>query len=114
MKISKPKTKSMHVERPKALQLPSIESIKKVEATYKHECKFCGRRCKTSRGLKIHTAACNKWHGLSEETYTINRIDAVFGRPQDRWFRVEWENHPDQDSWEPERSLISQGCEEAT
>ena len=28
-----------------------------------------------------------------------------------RWYRVKWEDHPGKDKWEPERSLIRQGCE---
>ena len=35
----------------------------------------------------------------------------MFGTPKDRWYRVEWVDHPGEDSWEPERSLTRQGCE---
>ena len=48
-----------------------------------------------------------------KNTYEIKRINAVFGTPKDRWFRVEWLGHPDKDNWEPERSLVRQGCEES-
>ena len=111
MDIHKGKTKNMVVERQAKMQLPTEAAVKKMEATYAHECEFCGRRCKTARGLKIHKAACNKQHGLTDEEYIIERINATFGTPQDRWYRVEWQGHPGKDSWEPERSLIRQGCE---
>ena len=113
MDIHKGKTKTMVVERQQQFNPPTVEAIKKTESEYKHECEFCGRRCKTLRGLKIHKAACNKQHGLTDESYEIKRINAVFGRPQDRWFRVEWVGHPGKDSWEPERSLTRQGCEQS-
>ena len=58
-------------------------------------------------------AVCDKQHGLTDESYEIERINAAFGTPADRWFRVEWQDHPGKDSWEPERSLVRQGCEEA-
>ena len=41
----------------------------------------------------------------------MEKINATFGTPKDRWFHVEWTKHPGKDSWEPERSLIRQGCE---
>ena len=48
--------------------------------------------------------------GASDSTILIKCINAVFGTPQHRWFRVEWEDHPGEDSWEPGRSLERQGC----
>ena len=48
-----------------------------------------------------------------DKEYELLRINAVFGTPQHRWFRVEWKGHPDEDSWEPERSLANQGCEQS-
>ena len=113
MTIHKGKTKNMIVERQQKLKPPTIEAIKKTEAEYKYECEFCGRRCKTARGLKIHQAACDKQHGLTDEVYTIKRVNAAFGTPADRWFRVEWLGYEGEDSWEPERSLIRQGCEQS-
>ena len=44
---------------------------------------------KTNRGLNIHKTSCGCQHGLTEEEYTIARINAVFGTTQHRWFRVE-------------------------
>ena len=87
--------------------------MKKTEASYKFACEFCGRRCKTSRGLKIHQAACAKRHGLTEEVFTVSKINAVFGTPADRWYRVAWQGYTGEDSWEPERSLQKQGCQDA-
>ena len=113
MEVHKGKTKNMVVERQATIKPPSTAAILKTEAGYKHECEFCGRRCKTLRGLKIHKAACDKQHGLTDEAYVIERINAVFGTPQDRWFRVQWQDHPGKDSWEPERSLTRQGCEQS-
>ena len=102
----------MIVERQQVkVKPPTVAEILVTEADYKHECEFCGRRCKTKRGLNIHKASCSKWHGLSEEEFEIKRINAAFGTPKDRWFRVEWTGHPGKDSWEPERSLTRQGCE---
>lgn len=111
MTIHKGKTKNMVVERQEKLKPPTVSQILTTEAGYKHECEFCGRKFKTSRGLKIHKASCDKWHGLTEEEYEIEAINAVFGTTEDRWYRVEWTDHPGKDSWEPERSLIRQGCE---
>ena len=113
MDIHKGKTKNMIVERQEKVKPPSVQAIMETEAGYRHECEFCGRRCKTARGLKIHQTSCDKWHGLTDEEYIIKRINAVFGTPKDRWFRVEWLGHEGKDSWEPERSLMRQGCEES-
>ena len=46
MDISKPKTKTMYVEKQQVCK-PTIQEIKDVESGYKHECQFCGRKCKT-------------------------------------------------------------------
>ena len=113
MTIHKGKTMNMIVERQEKLKPPPVEAIMATEAKYSHECEFCGRRCKTKRGLNIHKAACSKQHGLTDEVFTIERINATFGTPNDRWYRVEWLGYPGQDSWEPERSLVRQGCEES-
>ena len=113
MLIHTDKTKTMHVCRQEKQAPPQVDDIKQTEAGYKNECSFCGRKFKTNRGLNIHTASCKSQHGLTEEAFTIAGINAVFGTPQHRWFRVEWKGHQGQDSWEPERSLVSQGCEES-
>ena len=110
MQLHTGKTKNMHVQRQVKIKPPTAEQIKATEASYKHECEFCGRRFKTLRGMRIHRASCQKWHGLSEKEYELKKINAVFGTPKDRWFRVEWQDHPGKDSWEPERSLQRQGC----
>ena len=57
-------------------------------------------------------ASCDKQHGLTEEEFEIKKINVTFGTPADRWYRVEWRRHKGKDSWEPERSLTRQGCEE--
>ena len=93
------KTKTMIVERQSKIKPSSIEVIVKTEAEYKHECEFCDRRCKTSRGLNIHKASCDKQHGLTEEAYPIERINAIFGTPKDRWYRVEWQGYAGEDTW---------------
>ena len=67
-------------------------------------CNFCPRRFKTSRGLKIHMVTCNCQHDLSDETFEINDINAVFGTQEQRWFLC-WKDHPDKCSWESDRSL---------
>ena len=113
MSINASKTKNMHVEKQAKIAPPSVKAIKETEATYKHECEFCGRRCKTARGLKIHKAACACQHGLTDHAFTIDRINAVFGTVQRRWYRVEWEGYPGEDTWEPARSLVRQGCEDS-
>ena len=74
---------------------------------------FCGRRCKTKRGLHIHMASCDRQHGLTDEAFTIEGIDATFGTPECRWYRVQWEGYKGADTWEPERSLVRQGCEDS-
>ena len=58
---------------------------------------------------------CSLTPGCSSTGHWIQliKINAVFGTPKDRWFRVEWLGHPGKDSWEPERSLTRQGCEES-
>ena len=45
MYINKYKTKSMDVTKQIKLTSPTIDVIKAIEATYEHECKFCGRMC---------------------------------------------------------------------
>ena len=111
MEIHTGKTKNMIVERQEKLKPPTVAEILAPEAHYKHVCEFCGRGFKTRRGLNIHKAACDKQHALTDEVFEIKRINAVFGTPKDRWYRVEWVGHPGKDSWEPERSLTRQGCE---
>ena len=113
MQIHMGKTKCMHVRKQPYIAPPTIAEIKSTEAGYKHECKFCGRRFKTSRGMRIHLAACNNWHGLSVDEFPIGKLNAVFGTPENRWYRVEWIGYPGEDSWEPERSLTQQGCQES-
>ena len=51
--------------------------------------------------------------GLTDKSFVVKKINAVFGtvRQRQRWYRVEWEDYPGQDTWEPERSLVRQGCE---
>ena len=115
MQINVTKTKTMHVEKPEKISAPAISAIKETEATYKNACTFCDRKFKTVRGLKIHmaSASCNCQHGLTDESFEVQRINAVFGTVQQRWYRVEWVNHPGKDKWEPERSLVRQGCEDS-
>lgn len=100
----------MHVERQQKLKPPSLTAIKEAAADYKHQCEFCDRKFKTARGLKIHTKSCNHQHGLTDKEFPIDKLNAVFGTPQFRWFKVQWEGYPGQDSWMPERSLKKQGC----
>ena len=111
MTLHKGKTKTMHVRKQECLAPPTVDAIKKTEGAYKHVCKFCDRRCKTLRGLRIHMASCNNQHELTKEAYQCEGINAVFGTPEHRWFRMAWVGHPGEDSWEPERSLTAQGCE---
>ena len=113
MTINVSKTKTMHVMEQEKLALPTAEEILATESTFKHECTFCGRRFKTVRGMKIHMASCDCQHGLTDKSFVVKRINSVFGTVQQRWFRVEWADHPGQDKWEPERSLVKQGCEDS-
>ena len=110
MTINIPKTKVMHVARQEKIAPPTINEMKATEAKYTHKCKFCPRRCKTAGGLAKHMRFCNFQHKLSEEVFEVEGINAVFGVPEHRWFRVQWRGYPGQDSWEPERSLRDQGC----
>ena len=115
MSINASKTKNMHVEKQAKLAPPSLEAMKATENTYKNECIFCGRKFKTARGMKIHMAHCDCQHGLTDHEFPVNRINAAFGTAKHRWYRVEWEGYPDHhhDTWEPERSLTRQGCEDS-
>ena len=89
---------------------PTVQEMEQTEAKYKHKCKFCPRRCKTAAGLARHMRYCNYQYKLSDEVFEIEKINAVFGVPEHRWFRVQWVDHPGKDSWEPECSLRDQGC----
>ena len=111
MHINIDKTKTMHVERQAKLALPTLEQVMTMESSYKHQCEFCGRHFKSARGLKIHSASCDSYHGIAEEADEIKCINATFGTPQHRWYRVEWRGHPGKDTWEPERSLKKQNCD---
>ena len=102
--IADPYCGSMNVEKQTNLSAPTIDAVKETEVTYKNEC-TCDRKFKTVRGLKIHMTSCNCRHGLKDESLDIN---AVFGTVQQRWYRVEWVDHPGEDKWS---SLIRQGCE---
>ena len=101
----------MQVERQQKIAPPTRKEVKATEASYKHECKFCGRKFKSARGMKIHMAACDSYHETADEVHEIKCINATFGTPQHRWYRVEWVGHQGQDSWEPERSLLQQNCQ---
>ena len=74
MSIHMGKTKCMHVRKQDPVAPPTVDEIKKTESAYKFECEYCGRRFKTSRGLKIHLAACNNWHGLTEDEYPVEKL----------------------------------------
>ena len=113
MDINKQKTINMVVQRQPEIALPTAEEILDVESKYKNECQFCGRKFKTPRGLNIHLASCSYQHGLTDDEFEIENINATFGTPEHRWYRVEWTGHPGEDSWMPWRSLVQQGCEES-
>ena len=113
MDINKKKTKVMHVARQEKIRPSTDVEINETEKSYKHVCDFCPRRFKTSRGLKIHRASCKCQHGLTTEEFEIDSINATFGTVEQRWYRVCWKGHEGKDSWEPERSLVQQGCEES-
>ena len=104
----------LEVEKQDKLTAPTVEEVQKIEDTYKHECEYCGRKCKTACGLKIHMTSCDCQHELIDHSFTIDRINTVFETPEHRWYRVEWEGYLNQDTWEPARSLIRQGCEPKT
>ena len=112
MDLHKGKTKTMHVRIQEKPAPPTVEEIKKTEDTYKHACKFCDRKFKTSRGMRIHMASCDYQYDLTPEAFSIEGINAVFGTPANRWYRTAWTGHPGKDSWEPERSLVEQGCQD--
>ena len=112
MHLNRAKTKMMQVQK-QQVRKPTIQEIKDIENEYTYECNFCGRRCKTKRGLHIHMASCDRQHGLTDEVFTIEGIDATFGTPECRWYRVQWEGYKGADTWEPERSLVRQGCEDS-
>ena len=112
MDLNKDKTKVMHVREQEHLTPPTIVEIKKTEETYKHQCKFCDRKCKTQRGLHIHMRFYNNQYELTDEAFPVDNINTVFGTPSNRWFRMAWKGYPGEGSWEPERSLSSQGCDD--
>ena len=43
----------------------------------------------------------------------IDGINVVFGTPECRWYRVQWEGYEGNDTWETERSLKRQGCDDS-
>ena len=67
MSIHPGKTKTMHVEPQAELPIPTREQVQSTQNKYSHECEFCGRKFKTSRGRNIHRASCNSRHELSKE-----------------------------------------------
>ena len=113
MNINITKTKNLHVARQEKVTAPTLEEMQATEQTFKHECKFFPRKFKTKRGLHIHQASCNCQHGLAEEEDEFGDIDTAFGTVEQRWYRVQWSQHPGKDTWEPERSLRRQGLGEA-
>ena len=98
MTINKKKTKTLQFAEQQKVATSTVDEMKKTEGEYKHKCIFCPRRCKTTRGLKIHMAACNFQHTLTDGEFEINDINAVFGTLVQRWFRVCWKDHPGKDS----------------
>lgn len=73
------KTKNMHVRKQDHVAPSTVTEIKSTEDKYKHVCKFCDRRFKTCRGMKIHEAACNNWHGLTPDVFQIEKITRHLG-----------------------------------
>ena len=64
--------------------------------------------------MKIHQASCNNWHGLTVDEFPVEKLKAAFGTAGNRWFLVKWLGYDDEeDTWEPERSLSKQGCQDS-
>ena len=77
MEISIAKTKNLHIRQQTAIKPSTRVEVLAMQSTFKHECKFCDQHFKSSRGCKIHEAACNHQHQLSEEVFNIDSINAV-------------------------------------
>ena len=69
------------------------EEIMKANDKLEHTCDFCKRKFETKRGKNIHRASCIYQYTASEERFTIEKILAVFGQREVRWFLVKWEGH---------------------
>ena len=57
-----------------------------------------------------HYSKCTFCHGTTEEKFEVERITAVFGKRDRRMFKVQWTDHPGEDSWVHEESLMKDGC----
>ena len=117
MKVKLAKTLSQHIQQQEKVARATDEEIMKKTATYKYECEYakagCKERFKTRTGMKIHCCACNFNYGLTEKTWEVEEILAVFGKADRKLFLVKWTNHPGEDSWQKEDSLIQDGCAES-
>ena len=92
MVVRMDKTYSHHVCRGGDVEVTD-EEIMKVNDKLEHTCDFCKRKFETKRGKNIHRASCIYQYTASEERFTIEKILAVFGQREARWFLVEWEGH---------------------
>ena len=70
----------------------------------------CTQRFKTKTDMKIHSCSCTFNYGLTEKKWEVEKILAVFGRAERKLFLVKWTDHPDEDSWQKEHSLLQDGC----
>ena len=117
MKVKLKKTFSQHLQELQAVSAATDEEVEIKMKQYKYQCEYvkagCKQRFKTKAGMTTHSCSCEFNYGLTDEKWEVAQILAVFGNATRKLFLVQWEDHPGEDSWEKEHSLLEDGCAES-
>ena len=117
MQVKMTKTFTQIVKAQDPVPTATEKEIAEIEAKYEFKCKYvkvgCTQKFKTKRGAKIHSSKCTFCYSVNEEKFEVESIKAVFGKKERRMFEVRWTNHPGEDSWVLEDSLMEDGCKPA-
>ena len=117
MHVKLPKTFTQHVKVQQKVTPASAKEIKKIEDKYEFPCLFqgagCDARFKTKSGMLTHTSSCPYNYDTTQNFFEIERIVGVYGHNRRKLFKVQWRGYKGADSWEPEHSLLRDGCKDS-
>ena len=89
MRVNMAKTYSQHVHKRGKITVTEAEA-RKAEEGFEHQFDFCPRKFKTRKDMLIHRSRCIFNYNTTDEVYTLEKITAVFGHKDARWFKVKW------------------------
>ena len=73
----------------------------------------CTARFTDRNSMLQHAAHCAFNYQNTSQYTPIEEIIAVFGKAKRKLFLVKWEEHPGEDSWLPEHSLLEDGYKDS-